>query len=254
MMALPQILIESCNVCQNKCENCAHQGMRDDDPTYQMGLDDIKVLIDHFLKLNCKIGNVAFHGSAEPLLWRHFNDAVRLIADSKLTDQDVVNGVRLRKPSDRCGIQSVTNGRLLHVIADDVWDKLTKLYVSIYGYSIDESILVKHPGKYEYLSKSSFDLIKPEMFPYHTFGVCGCAGPMYYKGMIYPYCGPPLFDACNRAKVDHKKYCIPLAQYNPSQPVKMPYQTFLPCAWCWANSAIPKYQVAQTYSKPEKKS
>jgi hypothetical protein len=222
--------------------------MRDDDPTYQMSLEDIQTMIDHFRRIDCKIGNVAFHGSAEPLLWRHFNDAVRLVADSKLTDSDAVNGVMLRNASERFGIQSVTNGKLLRIIADDVWDKITLLFISMYGYPIDESILLKHPGKYGYLPKPTFDVIRPEHFPYPSFGVCGCAGPMYYKGVVYPYCGPPLFDACVRAKVDHKKYSIPLSQYDPSRPVRMPYQTYLPCAWCWANSAIPKYQVAQTYS------
>jgi hypothetical protein len=223
--------------------------MRDDDPFYQMGLEDVEALVTRLLRLDCKVGNIAFHGPAEPLLWRHFNAAVRLVSESKITDSDAVNGVRLRDAEERRGIQSVTNGRLLGTISDDAWDRLTLLYVSVYGYPIDTSVLAKHPGKYVFLPKSAFDVIKPEHFPYPHFGVCGCAGPMYYKGLIYPYCGPTLFDACARAKVDHKKYAIPLQQYDPSRPVPMPYQTFLPCAWCWANSAIPKYQVTQTYSR-----
>ena len=240
MFRLPQLLIESCNACQNRCKHCAHQGMRDEDPTYQMPLEDIQALVDHFLKINCKIGNVVFHGPAEPLLWRCFNDAVRLIHGGGIVDANILDNKK--------GIQAVTNGKLLHVIADDVWDKITLLAISVYDYSVDAAILNRHPDKYECLHRPTFAHVKPEMFPYLRFSVCGCAGPMYYKGMIYPYCGPPIFDACLRSGTEHRKFCMPLNEYNPATPVKTPYESFLPCYWCWANMDIPKEQsVHQTY-------
>jgi hypothetical protein len=225
--------------------------MRNDDPSYQMSLDDIKILIGHFLKLNCKIGNIAIHGPAEPLLWRHLNEAILLFAASKLTDTEIVNGIRIKDPAKKQGIMVVTNGRLLYnlnnIISDEAWDKITYFWVSLYGYPIDKSVLNKYPDKIIYLDKPTFDHIDLKTLPYQAFSTCGCGGPMYYKGMIYPYCGPPLFDACLRAKVDHKKFCIPIEQYDPTQPVSMPYQTFLPCAWCWANLSIPRYPTAHKY-------
>jgi len=246
MIGLHQILIESCSLCQNRCEYCAHQGMRDNDPTYQMSLEDVKILIAYFQKINCKIGNIAIHGPAEPLLWRHLNDAILLFAKSKLTDTEVVNGIRIKDASKKEGIMVVTNGRLLHslnkILSEEAWGKITLFWVSLYGYPIDTSVLEKHLDRVTYINKPTFDHIEEKSLPFNSFGGCGCGGPMYYKGMIYPYCGPPLFDACNRAKVEHKKYCVPLEQYNPSNPVHMPYQTYLPCAWCWANMAIPRYR------------
>jgi hypothetical protein len=258
MIGIPQLLIESCNLCQNRCKNCAHQGMRDDDPTYQMSLDEIKILIDHFLKIDCKIGNIDFHGPAEPLLWRHLNEAILLFAASKLTDTAIIDGVRIKIPlplpsynGQEQGIMVITNGRLLHaldnIISNEAWDKITLFGVSLYGYPIDKTVLNRHPGKIIYFERPIFHYINSAVLPYQAFGGCCCSGPMYYKGMIYPYCGPPLFDACLRAKIDHKKFCMPVTQYNPAQPINMPFQTFLPCAWCWANNAIPKYPTAHKF-------
>ena len=229
-MELAALAFESCSLCQNNCEYCAHQGMRFNDPSYQMSLEELQKFIDHFQRLNCRIGHLCIHGPAEPLLWKHFNEAVRLLK----------NGLQIGT------LSSVTNGKALHRIDEDVWEMIN-LGISRYDYPIDEAILEKHPGHFHFLISGGgtvvvFEHLRLECLPYQQFGGCSCPGPMFYKSMIYPHCGPPLFDACLRAKVDHLKFCVPLAQYVPNQPIAIPHFPNLPCAWCWSNLAIPKRQ------------
>lgn len=46
-MEIQAFTLEPCNLCQNRCEYCAHNGMRLDDPTYQMSLQEVEDFISH---------------------------------------------------------------------------------------------------------------------------------------------------------------------------------------------------------------
>jgi len=221
---IPLMSIASCNACQNHCENCAHQGMRDEDPAYQMGMEDVEALISRFKTLDCKIELVSICGPGEPLLWRHFNAAVRLLASS---------GIARR-------IESTTNGRALHVIAEDVWGLLTPVPISVYESPPDRAILERHPGRYVLTPKNVFWSVDASRIPVSAFAKCGCPGAMLYKGRVYPYCGPVLFDACLRSKTDHRTFSVPLEEFDPDKLPPMPHVIFLPCGWCWGNPLVPK--------------
>ena len=223
MREIPLISIASVNACQNRCAHCAHQGIRDDDPSYQMPLDDVRALLDRLDALDCKVLNVSIAGPGEPLLWKHFNQAVRLLAGNR----HVVK------------VEATTNGRALHVIEDDVWALLSPLYISLYGDPIDGAILAKHP-EIRFNVRNTFWFVDESRVPVKSCSACGCPGATYYKGRIYPYCGPVLFDACNLGKVSPIQCSVPLSEYDPSNLPPMPYMRNLPCGWCWANPVVPK--------------
>ena len=222
MQTIPYLLICAVNACQNFCEHCAHKGMMDSDRDYQMTLEDIAALINRLKAIDCKIKTVSIDGPGEPLLWRHFNAAIRLMA-----------------ASDRIGrIESVTNGHALNVIADDVWDKLACLDVSRYEYTIDESILSKHPGKYRLIPRGDFLRLDESKLPFAKKRCDDLPYAMYYKGRIYPQCFPPLFDACRRAGMNPETYGVPLERWVPVAAIPDP-----PCEYCWASKEAARVSV-----------
>ena len=221
MKTVPLISVASCNACQNRCLHCAHQGMRDEDPAYQMPLEDVTALIERFKSLGCRTQSISLCGPGEPLIWKHFNEAVRLIARSGIADR----------------IEATTNGLALCIIEEDVWQMLNPLFISGYGtidktkYNAEHSVVRPRP-QFWYVDKSKI--------PATTFTQCGCPGMTYYKGHIYPYCGPVLFDACLLSGKKHTDFSVPLNQFDPDRMPDMPHLKYLPCAWCWGNPVVPK--------------
>ena len=130
--------IESCNLCQNKCKYCAHRLMMEEDPYYQMEMEDIELLINHLKKISCRVEILSMGGPGEPLLWKHFNEAVRLLYKSDIADV----------------IDATTNGKLLNIIEEDVWDMLSPLRISRYEDPLDDSILSKHKNRIKITDKN----------------------------------------------------------------------------------------------------
>jgi hypothetical protein len=223
MIFIPLISIASCNACQNRCEHCAHQGIRDDDPAYQMQLSEVAALISRFREIDCRAKLLSIAGPGEPLLWKHFNEAVRWLFASGIADK----------------IETTTNGKLLNIINEDVWPMLSPVYISVYEDTLDQAILIKHRDRITMRDKGTFMFIDQTKLP-AAIGPCGCPGVTYYKGRIYHYCGPVCFDAFRRANVDHAKCSVVLAEYDPSRLPAMP----LPCGWCWGNPLTTKIHVA----------
>lgn len=225
-MKIPLMVFEVCSLCQNRCKYCAHNGMIEEDPTYQMPLEDVSAFISHFQKIICGIETIWITGPGEPLMWKYFNDAVRLLTD--------VGGYR---------VAVATNGKSLHIIDENTWDRLSLLRISDYGYAINKSITSKHSKKIELFPRNMFEAIDYENIPVNSFVECLCHGPMYYKGRIYPYCGPVLFDACKLSKTNHMKYCMPLVEYSPATSVGISHLTSLPCGWCFGNTKVTRREV-----------
>lgn len=216
---IPILSVATCNACQNVCEWCAHQGIRDGDMSYQMPLDDLDALIEHFKKIECQAVLASFCGPGEPLLWRHFNEGARRL---------VASGIAGR-------VEVTTNGRLLSVIADDVWPLLNPVYVSRYEHAIDMDLIAKH-SNVVIREKDVFMYIDESKLPSIAVGQCVCPGATYYKRRIYPHCGPVFGDAIQRSGFPVTECSVELDEYNPQN---LPAMT-LPCRWCWGNSAIPK--------------
>ena len=221
-------MIGACNACQLHCEHCAHRGLLSDDPGYQMPLEDISTLLNRMWGTNTQVDIFMLNGPGEPLLWRHFNDAVRMLRLSQLG----------------CQIKVVTNGLRLNIIAEDVWPMLDRVCISTYGQPLDASLIARHAERIEYLAGKAFLTVVPGSLPVASPTFCSCCGPLYYKRHIFPHCGPPMFEAARLAGMD-PFLCggaSPLEQWSPDA---MP-RINLPCAWCWANGAVPKVNVENT--------
>jgi hypothetical protein len=228
-MIINRLLLEVCSPCQYSCDLCAHQGMRDFDPKYQLEMDGVEALISRLTDLNCKVENLQIHGTGEPLLWKHFNPAIR----------------RLRQSGRFNVFTVVTNGFAIGRIENDVWNEIRVLISSYPGTKIDQSILDEHPGRYEVLDRTKF--LRVDHYPHSETYTCVCQGPCLYRGKIYPRCGPPLFDAALRAKLDSLSFGIDVDKWSPEMMGESP-----PCRWCWANVKLESYipNVEHSFKKP----
>jgi len=220
---LNRLFLEVCSACQNTCKFCAHAEMRETDPGFQLDLDDMERLIKRLRDTNCRIDEINIHGPGEPLLWKNFNPGIRAIKQSGITNRVTI----------------VTNGILLGRIDPDVWEHLGTLrgqrapvLISRYpGLEIDTSAIESHRNLCEMLDHRKFwdtTMHQPASKVYS----CACPGPSYYKGKVYPHCGPPLFSAAAHARIDPFEFGVELDQWNPNKP----YNLRPPCVWCWANT------------------
>ena len=217
-LILNRLLLEVCSPCQYTCDLCAHQGMRDLDAHYQLEVDGVDALICRLVALNCKVENMQIHGAGEPLLWKHFNPAIKKFRQSGMVKNFTI----------------VTNGLAIERIEEDVWSEIHVLISKYPGAKISQVVLDKHPGRYEILDRTKF--LKVEHYPHADTYTCVCQGPCLYRGKIYPRCGPPLFDAAPRAGLNPLVFGIDLEKWNPNILGDAP-----PCRWCWANVKLDSY-------------
>jgi len=219
-MVINQMMIAACNACQLGCEHCAHFGMRASDPTYQMPVEGIGVLLRRLQKVNCQVGTFMFNGPGEPLLWKHFNEAVHMMYRSGVCNQ----------------IRVSTNGIRLDAIDADTWPLLEKVYISTYGQQLDEDIISRYEKSIEYSAGENFWALDESKLPAKSVSGCMCQGPMYYKRTIFPHCGPPMFEASGHIGVVNPIYYGERIEVWPNDSPK----PTLPCLWCWANGATHK--------------
>lgn len=215
-MKIAILSVATCNACQNTCEHCAHQGIRDDDPGYHMPLEQLAELLDHFARRGIRAGLLSFCGPGEPLLWRHFNEGVRMAARSGVADR----------------VEITTNAKALDRIEEDVWPLLNPVYVSQYE---DMPRLPKRPN-IVVRDKTEFAALDEARLPVNMVRPCACPGATFYKGRVYPHCGPVVFDALRRSGRTVADCSVPLADYDPAA---VPVLS-LPCRWCWGNPDAPK--------------
>jgi hypothetical protein len=231
-MQVEQMMIAACNACQLRCEHCAHRGMRASDPAYQMPIEDIGILLRRLETIDCRVGIFMFNGPGEPLLWRHFNEAMHMIYRSGIADQ----------------IKVFTNGIRLDAIDADVWPMLEKVYISTYGQELDQDIIDRYEKTIDYSAGETFWALDESKLPAASVSGCMCQGPMYYKRTIFPHCGPPMFAAAELIELAFPLRVNPFAlggaspieQWSPDNQPRIN----LPCRWCWANGATSKITVS----------
>jgi hypothetical protein len=224
-MQVEQMMIAACNACQLRCEHCAHRGMRASDPAYQMPIEDIGILLRRLETIDCRVGTFMFNGPGEPLLWRHFNEAMHMIYRSGIADQ----------------IKVFTNGIRLDAIGANTWNLLDRVYISTYNIVIpDETITERYEDVIDYSPGETFWALDESKLPAESVSGCMCQGPMYYKRTIFPYCGPPMFEAAHRYGVINPIYYGTRVELWPNDSPK----PNLPCLWCWANGATSKITVS----------
>lgn len=206
------VILEVCSVCQLNCTHCAHAGLRKNDPNYHLSMEEL----DSFIDLTEKSGytvDINIHGPGEPLLWKYLTEGI----------------IRLRQSKSIKDIHINSNGLILPELTH-ILDLITNISVSLYPNT--NTHIIDHP-KVVYNSKSFF--LNKE-YPAETPCVCLCQGPMIYKNRVFPYCGPPLFDAVRRmgGGKDPMSFGVELAEYyaiGAGKSGQLPE-----CAYCWANS------------------
>jgi hypothetical protein len=200
--------------------------MRASDPTYQMPIEDIGILLRRLETIDCRVGTFMFNGPGEPLLWQHFNEAMHMIYRSGIVDH----------------IKVSTNGIRLDAIDADTWPLLHRVYISIYGQKLDQDIISRYEKTIDYSPGETFWALDESKLPAESVSGCMCQGPMYYKRTIFPHCGPPMFGAAKLIRVDP----FALGGASPIEQWSLDNQSRinLPCLWCWANGATSKITVS----------
>lgn len=206
-----RVPLEVCSECQLDCAHCAHKGMRAYNPNYHLSMKDLESFLNITEKSNYTV-DLFLHGPGEPLLWRHIKEGIALMRKSKAVNDIVIttNGIALQN-------------------AIDVMDDITRIDVSYYpSVAVKE---LKH-SKVNYVIKTHF---ANKQFPARIPCNCICPGPMIYGNMVFPVCGPCVFDAVKR--IDKDKDPLTLAvklseNYFNSEEMfgKIPE-----CEYCWAN-------------------
>lgn len=203
---------EVCSECQFNCAHCAHKGLKSIDPYYHLSMEDLESFIK-FTEESDYIASLAIHGPGEPLLWRHLTEGL----------------ARLRKSNSVKEIVIVSNGLLLPKVMH-ILDLVDSIRVSLYPEST--TMIINHP-KIIYNPRSDF---YHKQYPASTPCTCLCDGPMIYRDLVFPHCGPPMFDAVRRVSPaqDPLSLGVKLSKnYLPSEKLS----GFLHgCAYCWANS------------------
>jgi hypothetical protein len=212
--SIPLISIATINACQNRCRSCAHQGIRDSDPEYSARMYEIEALLRRLEQLDAYVQNVSLCGPGEPLLHPQFNGMAKLIWASGRAKR----------------LETTTNGKLLSRI--DCWDALTEVFISDYGQPLDLNVLAQHANKVTRMGRGTFWCVDENALPANGQGACGCPGALYYKGLVYPHCGPVVFDAFRRTGKSHHRFGVPIQEWDPDALPKLPD---LPCRWCWGN-------------------
>jgi len=206
------VFLEVCSVCQFNCSLCAHEGLRAVDPRYHMSIAEVEEFVAATEESGYAV-NIGIHGAGEPLLWKHLKEGLTKLRASKSVERIVIN----------------SNG-LLMAKNTYILDLVDSVRISLYPDSKME--IVEHP-KVVYNPHPFF---VDKQFPAPIPCTCLCSGPMIYKGMVFPDCGPPLFDAIIRMKSgkDPMSFGVKLAPHYADAPQKS--GTFAECTHCWANS------------------
>lgn len=206
-----RIPLEVCSECQLSCSNCAHEGLRKFDPNYHMSMSQLEYFLDTTERSGYFV-NLFLHGPGEPLLWRHLKQGVALMRKSKSVNDIVIT----------------TNGIALES-ALDILDNITRIDVSAYP-SIGVK-LIEHE-KIRYFNKTHFAI---KQYPAQIPCTCVCPGPMIYGDVVFPICGPCVFDAVARMnkKLDPLSLAVKLGKNYHDSHEK--FGRIAECAYCWAN-------------------
>ncbi len=232
---LRHMLLEVCGACQNNCQNCAHVGLRRDNPRYQLSMEQLERLLLYTEQSGYFIEKIRLHGSGEPLLWKNLNEGIGLLSRSP-----VIGTILL-----------ATNGLSLERILERTWDDIDKLRISVYAnFNNDdllEEITRKYPQKVVIKRVKSFSTLPNEGENFPIPCSCRCSGPMAYGDHLFFYCGPPVFQAARLRRTNVWEYkdiyteikMGYLKNYCRTQGGNMDL-----CRSCWANSyADPPWEV-----------
>jgi len=225
---IKEMKLEVCSACQNDCAECAHGELRLQTKQYQLSQEQLYNFIKFTEESNYFIEHLAVHGGGDPLLWKHFNEALPLLGRSPSIGTIVVT----------------TNGLGIKRIDEKAWEYIDSLNISFYDAQpnslFDEQVIAKygHKIKVEHMT-TFYERLKNKDETFSTPCDCMCTGPMLLGDDVFLYCGPPVFDAAElqgkdiwelkdlRVKIGPDY----LSKINPTSKGNMDI-----CSQCWANS------------------
>jgi len=198
---IARMFFEVCGACQNDCAECQHRNMRWRYPNYQLELADLMNFITITRESNYQIYRLTINGIGEPLLWRHFNEGVRLLRASGIVNE----------------IELYTNGQAIETIEPLTWECLTRVqidaYTSVYPDKQVTPAMFKVWENWHDKIKAhwvgGFRKCVTERHPETMPATCDSPGPMYCDGRIWPWCGAVVFDACALASSDPMALSVP---------------------------------------------
>ncbi|MBF0181888.1 MAG: radical SAM protein, partial [Magnetococcales bacterium] len=212
--------------CHNDCLDCAHGEMRKSSKRYQLSMEQVRRFIQVTEASGYTIGAVNLHGPGEPLLWKHFNEAIPLLKASPAIESIIVN----------------TTGKEMDRVADAVWGCIDRVELSIYDPEGEADLVRRLSAKYH----NRLNVLPMNLFwervrkteVADTPCWCACAGPMLFGDRIYFYCGPPVFDAAALAgtDIDALDYLYaPIEAHYLSRRDPSLVGNLALCRHCWAN-------------------
>lgn len=221
------ISLEVASACNFDCVDCAHGVMRLESKKFQLSLEQVKKFIEFTEKSNYQIKTIFLSGPGEPFLWKHFNEGLALLHQSE----------------NILSIHVVTNGKFFHRIADETWDLIDSVYVSVYEDAQDlrlKDSLSHHQSKLEAHRMLSFKrLLQPADVPLPMPHACSCHGPMVFDGRVFLHCGPVVFDAARLYGKDiyeMKELYVDLEENYLSEYDPLKIGNMEICRYCWGNT------------------
>ncbi len=223
---IPQIKCEVVADCQYDCPLCAHGDQRQGDLNYQLTLEQLQTFLTATLDSGYLIGQLAIHGSGEPLLWKHLGPGL----------------VEIKRSGAACWTWITSNGLLLHRLAADDLALIDSMDISLYqgNKKLDaiRSIAAQNEQKLFIVPMDDFvDVPKKITGPAPVPCPCQCSGPMLVGDKVYLYCGPPVFGAGKLMKrapeTDLSLWSKVAPNYLDRARDRIGRLEY--CRWCWAN-------------------
>jgi len=229
MSIIKQMKFEVVGSCQNHCFSCAHDDMMSTYKGYQLSLEELGHFVDCTRISDYFIEVLYIHGIGEPLLWKHFNEGVKVLKESGFIGKIFV----------------YTNGYLLDRISDEAWAFIDSVVVSLYPNYKNIELLNELKNKYQdklnIAPVVSFNAKLLKGYKKRIPCFCGCSGPMFVKDKVFRYCGPPVFDAAKLKGINmfdqHDLYLNMIPNYLDNYDEKKIGNMEL-CNYCWANTNI----------------
>ena len=229
---IPQVKCEVVADCQYDCQLCAHGDLRQGDIAYQLSPEQLRAFLTATLDSGYLIGELAIHGSGEPLLWRHLSEGLD----------------EIKRSGAVCWTWITSNGLLLHRLGEDDLARIDCMDISLYpGNKKTETIretVAGHARKLFIVPMDDFlDVPRKPAGKLPVPCACACDGPMLVGDKVYLYCGPPVFGA---GKVLNRKPETDLALWAKVGPNYLDRSRNLTgrldyCGWCWANGHHQKH-------------
>lgn len=224
-------VIEVASGCQYDCSNCAHGELRKNTKGYQLSMEQLHSFIECTEKSHYHIKELSIHGPGEPLLWKHLNVALPILANSPAIETIIL----------------LSNGRNLDKIKEETWRYIDGIDISLYenDYELSlDNLAEEHQEKLNIMRKNYFWPRVEKHEAFDTPCICISKGPMQMGDTVFLYCGPQVFDAAELLGIDiyDLDYLYAkvgedyLAKYNPSNVGNMAI-----CRHCWANGNRYRY-------------